>query len=157
MAQPIRALPHLLIAGTSGNGKSMFFNQALISLTKTSPHIQLYLLDLKLGLEVRAYSDLPNVRIAKDSDEAVNLLQVVVNEMMERFKYLEKNGYKIIDPVRDSKDLIVVGVDEDGAESEPTNEIAVPGVALTVTPSPTPTASTRRSERPRISTRLRRR
>ena len=112
IAQPIRALPHLLIAGTSGNGKSMFFNQALISLTKTSPHIQLYLLDLKLGLEVRAYSDLPNVRIAKDSDEAVNLLQVVVNEMMERFKYLEKNGYKIIDPVRDSKDLIVVGVDE---------------------------------------------
>ncbi|MBX3034592.1 MAG: hypothetical protein KF865_11765 [Bdellovibrionaceae bacterium] len=112
IAQPIRSLPHLLIAGTSGNGKSVFFNQTLISLMKTSPHIQLYLLDLKLGVEVKAYSDLPNVRIAKDGSEAVNLLQSVVTEMMERFKYLEKSGRKLIDPVRDKRDLIVVGVDE---------------------------------------------
>lgn len=112
IAQPIRSLPHLLIAGTSGNGKSVFFNQTLISLMKTSPHIQLYLLDLKLGVEVKAYSELPNVRIAKDADEAVNLLQAVVTEMTKRFKYLEKSGRKLIDPVRDKRDLIVVGVDE---------------------------------------------
>lgn len=112
IAQPIRSLPHLLIAGTSGNGKSVFFNQTLISLIRTSPHIQLYLLDLKLGVEVKAYNGLPNVRIAKDADEAVNLLQAVVTEMTERFKYLEKSGRKLIDPVRDKRDLIVVGVDE---------------------------------------------
>lgn len=112
IAQPIRSLPHLLIAGTSGNGKSVFFNQTLISLMRTSPHIQLYLLDLKLGVEVKAYSDLPNVRIAKDADEAVRLLQAVVKEMTARFKYLEKSGRKIIDPARDNRDLIVVGVDE---------------------------------------------
>lgn len=112
ISQPIRSLPHLLIAGTSGNGKSVFFNQTLISLIRTSPHIQLYLLDLKLGVEVKAYSGLPNVRIAKDTDEAVNLLQAVVTEMTERFKYLEKSGRKLIDPVRDKRDLIVVGVDE---------------------------------------------
>ena len=112
IAQPIRSLPHLLIAGTSGNGKSVFFNQTLISLMRTSPHIQLYLLDLKLGVEVKAYSGLPNVRIAKDADEAVKLLQSVVKEMTARFKYLEEIGRKIIDPVRDNRDLIVVGVDE---------------------------------------------
>lgn len=112
IAQPIRSLPHLLIAGTSGNGKSVFFNQALISLLRTSPHIQLYLLDLKLGVEVKAYSDLPNVRIAKDAGEAVKLLQGVVSEMMARFRYLEKSSRKLIDPVRDNRDLIVVGVDE---------------------------------------------
>ncbi|MGE3263358.1 MAG: FtsK/SpoIIIE domain-containing protein [Bacteriovoracia bacterium] len=112
IAQTIRSLPHLLIAGTSGNGKSVFFNQTLISLIRTSPHIQLYLLDLKLGVEVKAYSGLPNVRIAKDADEAVTLLQAVVKEMMARFTYLEKSGRKLIDPVRDGRDLIVVGVDE---------------------------------------------
>lgn len=112
ISQPIRSLPHLLIAGTSGNGKSVFFNQTLISLIRTSPHIQLYLLDLKVGVEVTAYRALPNVRIAKDADEAVNLLQAVVTEMMERFKYLENSGRKLIDPVRDKRDLIVIGVDE---------------------------------------------
>lgn len=112
IAQPLRSLPHLLIAGTSGNGKSVFFNQTLISLMRTSPHIQLYLLDLKLGVEVKAYSGLPNVRIAKDADEAVALLQAVEKEMMARFQYLEKSGRKLIDPTRDNRDLIVVGVDE---------------------------------------------
>lgn len=112
MAQSIRSLPHLLIAGTSGNGKSVFFNQALISMLKTSPHLQLYLLDLKLGIEVKAYGDLPNVKIAKNAEEAVHLLKAVVAEMHERFKILEMTGHKIIDPVRDKKDLILVGVDE---------------------------------------------
>ena len=112
MAQSIRSLPHLLIAGTSGNGNSVFFNQALISMLKTSPHIQLYLLDLKLGVEVKVYGDLPNVKIAKDANEAVQLLKAVVAEMNARFKLLEKNGNKIIDPEKDKKDLILVGVDE---------------------------------------------
>ena len=112
IAQPLRSLPHLLIAGTSGNGKSVFFNQALIGLMRTSPHIQLYLLDLKLGVEVKAYSELPNVRIAKDADEAVKLLRAVVAEMTARFKYLESSGRKLIEPARDKRDLIVVGVDE---------------------------------------------
>lgn len=112
ITQTIRSLPHLLIAGTSGNGKSVFFNQILISLMRTSPHIQLYLLDLKLGVEVKAYSDLPNVRIAKDTNEAVKLLRAVVTEMTTRFQYLERSGRKLIDPARDDRDLIVVGVDE---------------------------------------------
>ncbi len=73
IVQTIRSLPHLLIAGTSGNGKSVFFNQTLISLIRTSPHIQLYLLDLKLGVEVKAYSDLPNVRIASFIFASINV------------------------------------------------------------------------------------
>ena len=112
VAQSIRSLPHLLIAGTSGNGKSVFFNQTLISMMKTSPHIQLYLLDLKLGVEVKAYRNLPNAKIAKDASEAVHLLKSVVAEMKKRFTMLEKNGHKQIDPERDGKDLILVGVDE---------------------------------------------
>jgi S-DNA-T family DNA segregation ATPase FtsK/SpoIIIE len=110
--QSIRSLPHLLIAGTSGNGKSVFFNQILISMLKTSPRIQLFLLDLKLGVEVKAYADLPNVRIAKDASEAVTLLKAVVEEMKKRFQILEQKGTKQIDPERDGKDLILVGVDE---------------------------------------------
>lgn len=87
-------------------------NQALITLLKTSPFIQLYLLDLKLGVEVKAYSELPNARIAKDAAEAVRLLQAVVVEMKNRFKFLEKSKYKQIEPDRDKKDLILVAVDE---------------------------------------------
>jgi DNA segregation ATPase FtsK/SpoIIIE-like protein len=67
---------------------------------------------LKLGVEVKVYRQLPNARIAKDADEAVQLLQAVVKEMKERFQLLERNGHKQIDPERDGKDLILVGVDE---------------------------------------------
>lgn len=112
ITQKIDSLPHLLIAGSTGGGKSNFFRQVVLSLLKNSKHIQFYLLDLKRGIEVVEFSGLPNVKIALDEKEAVFLLEKIVQEMKSRFKYLEENRKKKIVPGLDNKDLIVIAVDE---------------------------------------------
>ena len=115
LVQSIRSLPHLLISGATGGGKSVFFRSTMLSLLKSSPHIQLYLLDLKRGVEVKEFAELPNVKTAKDEEEATNILGALVDEMNRRYTILEKNGQKSIDPKRDKLDLIVVGIDEAAA------------------------------------------
>ena len=112
IVQDIRELPHLLIAGSTGGGKSVFFRQILVCLLKSSPHLQVYLIDLKRGVEVKDFSTLPNVRIAKDEVEAVQLLTVLKDEMHKRFIFMEENGLKKIEPEKHKRDLIVVGIDE---------------------------------------------
>lgn len=111
ITQSIRTLPHLLVAGSSGGGKSFFFRQLLLGLMR-SPRVQLYLLDLKMGVEVKEFQTLPNVKVAKNEAESVHLLEAICREMRLRFKYLEKEGFKFIEPERDKRDLIVCAVDE---------------------------------------------
>lgn len=112
VTQRIQSLPHLLISGATGGGKSVFFRAAMLSLLKSSPHIQLYLLDMKRGVEVKEFTTLPNVKTAKDELEATNMLEVLVTEMNRRYEILERNGHKSIDPKRDKLDMIVIGIDE---------------------------------------------
>ncbi len=108
----IRELPHLLIAGSTGGGKSAYFRQVFVSLLKYSSHLQVYLIDLKLGIEVKEFAQIPNVRIAKNEEEALLLLQALRDEMHKRFVFMEKKGIKKIDPKIHKRDLIVVGIDE---------------------------------------------
>jgi len=114
LTQDIASLPHLLIGGTTGGGKSVFFKSTILNLLKTTPHLQMYLIDLKKGVEVKEFSDLPNVKVAKDENEAVKVLQTIKNEMDQRYKQLEKgeNNKKFIVPKRDGKDMIILGIDE---------------------------------------------
>jgi hypothetical protein len=112
LSQDISSLPHMLIAGTTGGGKSVFFKQTLISLLKSSDSLQLYLLDLKKGVEIRPFEDLPNVQVIKTEKDAVTVLKNLKTEMDRRFNYLEKKKLKEIDPVRDKMDKIIIGVDE---------------------------------------------
>ena len=115
VTQKIQSLPHLLISGATGGGKSVFFRSTMLSLLKSSPHIQLYLLDMKRGVEVKEFAALPNVRTAADETEATNILEALVAEMHRRYEILENSGHKSIDPVRDKLDLLVVGIDEAAA------------------------------------------
>ena len=115
IVQKIQSLPHLLISGATGGGKSVFFRSTMLSLLKSSPHIQLYLLDMKRGVEVKEFAALPNVKTAKNENEAKNILKLLVVEMHRRYRLLEESGHKSIDPVRDKLDLIVVGIDEAAA------------------------------------------
>ncbi len=103
---------HMLIAGATGGGKSVFFKQALIGLLKSSSYIQLYLLDLKRGVDVKPFEALENVAISKDNFSALATLDAVVIEMERRFKYLEESSHTEIVPLRDKMDRIVVAVDE---------------------------------------------
>lgn len=103
---------HMLVAGASGNGKSFFVKQLLVGLLQSSKHIQLYLLDLKRGVEMKVFEPLNNIVIAKNNAAAIETLAAVVREMNRRFDYLEKHGYTEIDCKRDKLDRIVVLVDE---------------------------------------------
>ncbi len=110
--QKIAELPHMLIAGTTGSGKSVFFKQALLGLLESSPYLQMYLIDLKGGLEMIDFVGAPNVKVIKTMDQAVHLLSLIEREMKNRFAYLEKSNRKQITPEEDKKDRIVVAVDE---------------------------------------------
>ena len=77
-----------------------------------SSHLQMYLLDLKGGLEMRDFQVLPNVQVVKDEKQAVRLLERIRDEMKSRFAFLEFRGHKNIVPQRDKKDKIIVGIDE---------------------------------------------
>lgn len=112
LQQKITHLPHLMIAGTTGGGKSVFFKQVLYGLLKSSPHLQMYLIDLKGGLEFTDFKAAPNVRVVKTAEEAVVLLEAIEREMNARFKYLEEIGHREVSPFIDDKDRIVVAIDE---------------------------------------------
>ena len=112
VTQEIGELPHMLIAGTTGGGKSVAFKQILMGLLESSPHLQMYLIDLKGGVEMIDFVKCPNVRVVKTMDDAVQLLRQVEKEMKDRFKYLEAKNRKQIIPEKDGKDRIVLGVDE---------------------------------------------
>lgn len=112
MTGDLRELHHMLIAGSTGGGKSVFFKQALVGLLKSSNHVQLYLIDLKRGVEMKLFETLPNVFLAKEVSDAVDCLRKVVKEMDRRFVVLEKSGNNEIDSARDKLDRIIVCVDE---------------------------------------------
>ena len=112
VSQSVTELPHMLIAGTTGSGKSVFFKQALLGLLESSPFLQMYLIDLKSGLEMIDFISCPNVKVIKTMEEAVQLLRLANKEMKRRFDYLEKSHRKQINPGPDKMDRMVVAIDE---------------------------------------------
>ena len=112
LIEKISKLPHMLIAGTTGSGKSIFFKQTLLGLLESTPHIQMYLIDLKGGLEMMDFTECPNVMVVKTMSEALVVLRKLEREMKSRFNYLEKIEKKSISTQRDKKDRIVLGIDE---------------------------------------------
>lgn len=110
--QSIEDLPHAYFAGTTGSGKSVSLKGVLMSLLESCPHLQLYFLDLKKGLEGVDFEEAPNVKVIKEMDEAVDLLRRAKKEMDSRFSYLEKKKRKKIVPGEDPFDRIVIAIDE---------------------------------------------
>lgn len=112
LTQDITDLPHMLIAGMTGSGKSVFFKQVLLSLLKSTPKTKMYLVDLKQGLEMTDFKDAPNVEIVKDIKSAVKLLSDIKAEMEKRLNYLGEVNRKNIIPEKDNMPRIIVGIDE---------------------------------------------
>ncbi len=137
LSTEFQKMPHLMIAGTTGSGKSVFFKQVLAGLLTSTDHLQVYFVDLKNGLEAVDFKSAPNLAIAKNTEEAAYFLRKIVSEMNKRFSYLETKGYKSIDPKRDKLDHIIVAVDEaselysDKLKSDPDYELSTEVQALT--------------------------
>jgi hypothetical protein len=99
-ADDIRRFPHLLVAGATGGGKSVFLNQLLCTLIKnnTPRDLQLILIDLKGGLEFDAYESIPHLQRPM-IDQPQNIppaLASVLAEKERRFTMLKKAHVKNI-------------------------------------------------------------
>ena len=68
---------HLMIAGTTGGGKSNWFKATLLSLLETSPHAEFVLLDFKGGVEFGAFGRFANVSVEKNMEGALRKLRMV--------------------------------------------------------------------------------
>ncbi|WP_323768884.1 DNA translocase FtsK, partial [Marinovum sp.] len=93
-------MPHLLIAGTTGSGKSVAINTMILSLLyKLSPDdLRLVMIDPKM-LELSVYDGIPHLLspVVTDPKKAVVALKWVVGEMEERYRKMSKMGVRNID------------------------------------------------------------
>ena len=103
---------HLLIAGTTGGGKSNWFKATLLSLLETSPFAEFFLFDFKGGVEFGGFGRFANVSVEKDMQGGLRKLRMIVTEMEHRFKHLEKVGRQSIDPTKDKMNHLFICVDE---------------------------------------------
>ena len=92
-------MPHLLVAGTTGSGKSVGINAMLMSLLyKSNPEdVRLILIDPKM-LELNVYDDIPHLLtpVVTDMSEAANALRWCVGEMENRYKLMSALGVRNI-------------------------------------------------------------
>ena len=92
-------MPHLLIAGTTGSGKSVAINAMVLSLLyKAKPeHVRLIMIDPKM-LELSVYEGIPHLLtpVVTDMREAANALRWCVAEMDRRYKLMASLGVRNI-------------------------------------------------------------
>ncbi len=119
----LKKLPHLLIAGTTGSGKSVGINAMILSLLyRNSPDdLKLMLIDPKM-LEFSIYNDIPHLitPVITDATKAIAALANMVGEMERRYKMMAESRTKNIDNFNekakkkgiDTLPFIVVVIDE---------------------------------------------
>ena len=112
----IAKLPHMLIAGTTGSGKSVCMNSIIISiLYKASPDdVKLIMVDPKM-VELGIYNSIPHllIPVVTDPKKAAGSLQWAVTEMMRRYKAMSDAG------VRDLESYNSIMEHEEGGKKLP--------------------------------------
>ena len=100
----IAALPHVLIAGTTGSGKSVCTNSLIVSLLyKSTPdEVRFIMVDPKM-VELAPYNGIPHllIPVVTDPKKAAGALQWAVYEMMKRYKLFSENGVKKLSEYND--------------------------------------------------------
>jgi S-DNA-T family DNA segregation ATPase FtsK/SpoIIIE len=117
-------MPHLLIAGATGSGKSVCMNTIITSLVyRYAPaQLRLLMIDPKM-VELSVYDDLPHLRhpVVTDNQEAASILRWAVLEMNRRYELLSANGCRSLREfnrrVRDEVELRRPGSSERPYES----------------------------------------
>ena len=99
VAMDLASLPHLLIAGATGSGKSVCINSIVASLLLTKPPDQLRMLmvDPK-RVELTPFNKIPHLvaPVIVDADEVTSALRAMLREMNRRYKQLEEHGTRNI-------------------------------------------------------------
>ena len=120
----IARLPHVLIAGTTGSGKSVCTNSLIVSLLyKATPdEVRFIMVDPKM-VELAPYNGIPHllIPVVTDPKKAAGALQWAVYEMMKRYKMFSERGVKDLagfnalcesDPELKKLPTVVVVIDE---------------------------------------------
>ena len=120
----ISKLPHMLIAGTTGSGKSVCMNTLILSLLyKARPEeVKLIMVDPKM-VELGVYNGIPHllIPVVTDPKKAAGALQWTVTEMMRRYRLMSEEGVRdlesynkaiVNDPDQQPMPQIVVVIDE---------------------------------------------
>ncbi len=133
-------MPHLLVAGATGAGKSVFLNTLLVSiLMRASPRdVQLVLVDPKM-LELATYEEIPHlvVPVITEAKQAVAVLENLVKEMNERYKLMKEKGVRNIDSynrsVADgSGEVIALDESEDAEGDDPVAHQHLPRIVVII-------------------------
>ena len=113
----IAKLPHMLIAGTTGSGKSVCMNSLIISLLyKAKPEeVRMIMVDPKM-VELGIYNGIPHllIPVVTDPKKAAGALQWAVTEMMKRYRLMADAGVRDLDSYNKT-----VGMDDDNREKLP--------------------------------------
>jgi len=98
--QDLTKMPHLLIAGATGSGKSVMINAIIASIifARTPSELRMLLVDPK-RVELTNYNDLPHLLhdVITDADVAAHMLKMAVDKMEERYKLFAANGVRNIE------------------------------------------------------------
>jgi len=126
----LTTMPHLLIAGSTGAGKSVSMNGMLTSILyrATPDDVRLILIDPK-RLELGMYDDIPHLMtpVVVDPKQAANALRWAVREMEERYKTLASEGVRNIEQYNRNMQYAIAEkrTPKDGLEPKPLPFIVV--------------------------------
>ena len=112
-------MPHLLVAGATGSGKSVCINTIVSGLisVRTPSELRLLLIDPK-RVELTPYNGIPHLLtpVVVETDQVVGLLKGLIQEMLNRYRRMEEEGVRNIDSfnrkMSDKMPYLVVAVDE---------------------------------------------
>ena len=117
----IARLPHMLIAGTTGSGKSVCMNSLIISLLyKAGPdEVRLIMVDPKM-VELGVYNGVPHllIPVVTDPKKAAGALQWAVNEMLRRYRLMADTGVRDLESYNRQ-------ITNSGEEQKPLEQIVV--------------------------------
>lgn len=129
-------MPHLLIAGTTGSGKSVSLNAMICSIMlKTTPHDVKFLMIDPKRLELSAYEGIPHLLhpVVVNPKKAAQVLKWAVEEMERRYKLIAESGVKSIEKYNKHVEKLLAEQEKAshsaGKPQSPVEEGEIPGEA----------------------------
>ena len=106
----LQKVPHLMVAGQTGGGKSTFLRSLITTLYLNNPAFKFTLIDLKGGLEFQTFENTTRIKVIPSVKQAVTNLQNIETRLKERMDLLKANDCKDIDaflaiPIEKRKDV----------------------------------------------------